>query len=85
MRRHHLRDWRKRLEEAPALMTRNKGGETRAKVRSQSTVNRDMVPLRAALGRLLTPGTPNTDAAWQEALRPETAEEPGRRARSHRH
>ncbi|MBJ7417834.1 MAG: tyrosine-type recombinase/integrase [Niveispirillum sp.] len=70
LRRHHLREWRKRLEEAPALLTRNKGGETRTKVRSQSTVNRDMVPLRAALGRLLTPGTPNTDAAWQEALKP---------------
>lgn len=44
--------------------------EQRFKLRSQSTVNRDMAPLRAALGRLLTPGTPNTDAAWQEALTP---------------
>lgn len=70
LRRHHLRDWRKRLEEAPALVSRNKGGETRTKSRSPSTVNRDMVPLRAALGRILTPGAPNTDAAWQEALRP---------------
>jgi integrase len=40
------------------------------KPRSQSTVNRDMVPLRAALGLVLKPGAPNTDAAWQEALRP---------------
>ncbi|RUU85564.1 integrase [Mesorhizobium sp. M7A.F.Ca.MR.176.00.0.0] len=70
LRRHHLREWRKRLENAPALVTRNKGGETITKPRSQSTVNRDMVPLRAALGRLLTPGAPNTDAAWQEALKP---------------
>ncbi|MBU0657838.1 MAG: tyrosine-type recombinase/integrase [Alphaproteobacteria bacterium] len=70
LRRHHLREWRKRLEEAPALVSRNKGGEVRTKARSPSTVNRDMVPLRAALGRLLTPGTPNTDAAWQEALKP---------------
>jgi len=70
LRRRHLRDWRKRLEEAPALLSRNKRGERRTKVRSQSTVNRDMVPMRAALGRLLTPGTPNTDAAWQEALKP---------------
>lgn len=70
LRRHQLREWRKRLEEAPAMITRNKGGETRTKPRSQSTVNRDMVPLRAALGRLLTPGAPNTDAAWQEALKP---------------
>lgn len=70
LRRHHLRAWRKRLEETPALITRNKGGETRTKVRSASTVNRDMVALRAALGRILVAGAPNTDAAWQEALRP---------------
>jgi len=70
LRRHHLRAWRKRLEEAPALLTRNKKGEKRTKDRSQSTVNRDMVPLRAALGQVLKPGAPNTDAAWQEALRP---------------
>lgn len=70
LRRHHLAAWRKRLENAPALITRNKGGETRTKSRARSTVNRDMVPLRAALGRILVPGPPNTDAAWQEALKP---------------
>lgn len=70
LRRHHLLDWRKRLEETPALITRNKGGEKRTRPRSKSTVNRDMVPLRAALGRVLPPGMPNTDAAWQEALKP---------------
>ncbi len=70
LRRHHLRAWRKRLEDAPALLTRNKQGEKRTKERAQSTVNRDMVPLRAALGQVLKQGAPNTDAAWQEALRP---------------
>jgi integrase len=70
LRRHHLRAWRKRLEQSPALLTRNKHGEQHSKVRAPSTVNRDMVPLRAALGRVLSPGTPNTEAAWQEALRP---------------
>ena len=70
LRRHHLRAWRKRLEEAPALVSRNKAGERRSKERSKATVNRDMVPLRAALGQVLKPGAPNTDAAWQEALRP---------------
>ncbi len=70
LRRHHLREWRKRLEETPALITRNKGGETRTKPRSKSTVNRDIVPLRAALRRVLPPGPPNTEAAWQEALTP---------------
>lgn len=70
LRRHHLRAWRKRLEEAPALLTRTKKGEKRWKERAKSTVNRDMVPLRAALGMVLMHGTPNTDAAWQEALKP---------------
>jgi integrase len=70
LRKHHLRDWRKRLEDTPALLTRSKGGEKLTKVRAPSTVNRDMVPLRAALWRVLSPGLPNTDAAWQEALKP---------------
>lgn len=70
LRRHHLREWRKRLEQAPALLSRSKDGEKRTKERAKSTVNRDMVPLRAALGQVLKAGAPNTDAAWQEALRP---------------
>lgn len=70
LRRHHLKAWRKRLEQAPALLTRSKKGEKRWKERAKSTVNRDMVPLRAALGMVLKPGAPNTDAAWQEALKP---------------
>jgi integrase len=70
LRRRHLRDWRKRLESTPALVSRNKKGEKRVKSRSDATINRDMVPLRAALWRILPPGTPKTDAAWQEALRP---------------
>lgn len=70
LRRHHLKEWRKRLEETPALISRSKNGERRTKPRSASTVNRDMVPLRAALGRFLSPGTPNTSAAWQQALKP---------------
>jgi integrase len=71
LRRHHLKAWRKRLEQAPALVTRTKVVDMqRMKPRSQSTVNRDMVPLRAALSMVLKPGAPNTDAAWQEALRP---------------
>src|SRR5690606_38520217 len=49
LRRHHLQEWRKRLEDAPALISRSKGGEKRTKPRSASTINRDMVPLRAAL------------------------------------
>lgn len=70
LRRHHLKAWRKRLEDAPALLSRNKGGVTRTKQRAASTVNRDMVPLRASLAAVLPPGAPGTDAAWQEALKP---------------
>ncbi|MEM7687431.1 MAG: tyrosine-type recombinase/integrase [Pseudomonadota bacterium] len=35
-----------------------------------STINRAMVPLRAALKRVKTDGPPSTDGAWQEALKP---------------
>lgn len=70
LRRHHVAEWRKRLEAKPAPITRNKGGETRTRPRSSASVNRDMVPLRAALTLVLAPGAPNTDAAWQEALKP---------------
>lgn len=71
LRRHHLLAWRKRLEEAPELVSRTKDSRKRTtKLRAKSTVNRDMVPIRAALGRVLKAGEPNTDAAWQEALRP---------------
>ena len=70
LRRHHLREWRKRLEEAPAIVSRNKGGEVRTRTRALSTVNRDMAPLRAALNKVLAPGAPNSEAAWQEALKP---------------
>ena len=68
LRRHHVRDWRKRLEEKPSLVSRNKEGDKRTRDRAAATVNRDMAALRAALNTVLAPGTPNTEAAWQEAL-----------------
>jgi integrase len=70
LRRHHMAAWRKRLEDAPALVSRSKTGEPRTKVRAASTVNRDMVPLRAALLRIRSPGAPGTDADWLSALKP---------------
>lgn len=70
LRRHHVKEWRKRLEDAPAILSRNKGGDQRTKARAPSTVNRDMAPFRAALNKVLAPGTPGTEAAWQEALKP---------------
>lgn len=68
LRRHHVRDWRKRLEEKPSLVSRNKEGDKRTRDRAAATVNRDMAAVRAALNTVLAPGAPNTEAAWQEAL-----------------
>lgn len=70
LRRHHVKEWRTRLEQAPATISRTKQGEIRTKARAPATVNRDMVPLRAALNMVLAHGPPNTEAAWQEALKP---------------
>ncbi len=69
LRRRHLQEWRGRLEAQPALVSRRKKGEPVHRERAASTVNRDMAVLRAALTKVLSPGTPNTEAAWQEALK----------------
>jgi integrase len=62
LRRRHVQEWRSRLVKSPA---KGKGG----KALSASSVGREAAMLRAALARVLAPGTPNTDAAWQEALK----------------
>ena len=69
LRRRHVAEWRKRLEDKPALISRSKEGEKRTRARAPSSVNRDMAVLRAALAKVLSPGTPNSEAAWQEALK----------------
>lgn len=70
LRRRHLREWRERLEQRPALVSRSKSGPKATRKRAASSINRDMVPLRAALFKVLPPGSPGTEAAWQEALTP---------------
>ena len=70
LRRHHVKEWRQRLADKPALVSRNKGGQQRTRTRAPSSINRDQAVLRAALGRVLAPGAPNSDAAWQEPLKP---------------
>lgn len=70
LRRRHLREWRERLEKTPAQVSRSKQGEKRSRERAPSTINRDMVVLRAALAKVLPTGAPSTEAAWQEALKP---------------
>lgn len=69
LRRRHLVEWRERLEAQPSLVSRSKEGEARVRKRAPSTVNRDMAILRAALAKFLSPGAPNSEAAWQEALK----------------
>ncbi|WP_341476561.1 tyrosine-type recombinase/integrase [Sandarakinorhabdus cyanobacteriorum] len=70
LRRHHLDGWRQRLSATPARVGRRKNGEVTSRTRAQSTVNRELVPLRAALRKAATLGKPGTDRAWQEALVP---------------
>lgn len=69
LRRRHLKEWRERLEAQPALVSRRKVGEPVHRKRAASTVNRDMAIVRAALAKVLSPGPPNSEAAWQEALK----------------
>lgn len=69
LRHRHVKEWRERLEAQPALVSRRKEGEATHRPRAASTVNRDMAVLRAALAKVLSPGAPNSEAAWQEALK----------------
>jgi integrase len=70
LRRSHVRAWRERLEAKPALVSRRKSGDQLTRPRSPATLNRDMAVFRTALGKVLPLGTPNTEAAWQEPLKP---------------
>lgn len=70
LRRWHLLAWRARIEAKPVLVTRRKRGRPVLRPRSPATVNRDMAVMRTALGAVLALGSPNTEAAWQEALKP---------------
>ena len=70
LRRSHVKAWRDRLEGTPALVSRRKGGDSVTRARSPATLNRDMAVFRTALGKVLPLGTPNTEAAWQEPLKP---------------
>ena len=62
--------WRNGLAATPARVTRTKEGDQVYRPRSDATVNRDVVPLRAALNRALDDGLVTTDAAWRAKLKP---------------
>lgn len=60
--------WRQRLAGTKATPQDKTKDATRS--RSQSTLNRDMTPVRAALNLALEDGHATTDAAWKTKLRP---------------
>lgn len=68
-RRSHLQAWRQRPRQKPALVTRRKKGPQVTRPRAPSSINHELAILRAAVNKVPAPGTPGTDAAWQEALR----------------
>ena len=75
-----LREWRRRLAATPASVSRvgkgvgrGRGKVTQTRPRSPATVNRDLVPLRAALNMALDNGDVLTDRAWRVSLRPAEA------------
>jgi integrase len=70
LRRYQVAAWRQRMEATPALVSRRTKGQPITRSRSPATVNRDMAVLRTALGKVLPLGAPNTEAAWQEPLKP---------------
>jgi integrase len=68
---HHVQDWRKRLEAKPAIVGAHKDrASSPTRERSPASINRDMVPLRAALNQAMDGGHVQTDTAWSKALRP---------------
>jgi site-specific recombinase XerD len=70
LRRYHLENWRARLAGTPARVSRRKKGKHITRERAPATLNRDMAALRTALGKVIALGRPDSDGAWQEALRP---------------
>jgi len=80
----HLKEWRERIASQPAMQPK-RGPNCRTKTppkppepRSAGSVNRDMVPMRAALNLALSDGFVTSDHAWRKALKP-TANADGRR------
>ena len=65
-----VKEWRARLEAMPAMVSRSKTGEKVTRTRAPSTVNRDMVPFRAALNLAWEEGLVATQKAWKRALAP---------------
>lgn len=68
LRASHLEAWRDRIS---AKQTRvGRGKKLKGTPRAPATVNRDIVPLRAALNRALSKRLVLSDLEWREALKP---------------
>lgn len=72
LRKADLEGWRQRVAAKPAKVSRHKKAKRSEIIRERApaTVNRDIVPLRAALNRALDDELVSGDLAWRVALRP---------------
>jgi len=66
--RKQVEDWRHRLAKTPVL-TNPHSDKSKTKARSDSTLNRDMAALRAALNSAYDHNDVTNDSAWRVALR----------------
>src|SRR5690606_1261717 len=80
----HLREWRDRIASQPAMQPkrgpncRSKTAPLPPRAKSPASINRDMVPMRAALNLAMHDGFVTSDHAWRRALKP-AANADGRR------
>lgn len=71
LRPRHIEDWRKTISKRPVRVGR--GDALReGRERSPASINRELVPLRAALNRAYRRGQIPSNIAWREALKPAT-------------
>lgn len=80
----HLQEWRDRIASQPAMQPkrgpncRSKTAPLPPRAKSPASINRDMVPMRAALNLAFADGFVTSDHAWRRALKP-TPNADGRR------
>lgn len=76
LKKEHVKSWRKRIEATPVRQPKRgancrvKTPQPPAKTRSASTLNRDLVAVRAALNLAKESGHVASDMAWRSALKP---------------
>jgi len=68
-----VRAWRNRLASLPAIVSKKRNGTVTTRVRANATLNRDMVPFRAALNMAQASGYVLSNLAWKKALEPAPA------------